>query len=94
MRAKSALPAVPPPIAAVESMPKTKKPLVIVTRKLPDASRLRMRELFDARLNPDDKPMTPSQLAEAIKTADVLVPTVTDRIDASVLSPSRATNSS
>ena len=67
-------------------MPKTKKPLVIVTRKLPDGVELRMRELFDARLNPDDKPMTQAQLAEAVKTADVLVPTVTDRIDAPVLS--------
>ncbi len=38
----------------------------------------RMRELFDARLNLDDKPMTPAELAEAVKTADVLVPTVTD----------------
>jgi glyoxylate reductase len=69
-------------------MPKTKKPLVIVTRKLPDKVELRMRELFDARLNTDDKPMTQSQLAEAVKIADVLVPTVTDRIDASVLSKS------
>src|SRR5581483_9907376 len=67
-------------------MPKTKKPLVIVTRKLPDKVELRMRELFDARFNTDDKPMTQVQLAEAVKTADVLVPTVTDRIDSSVLS--------
>ena len=66
-------------------MPKAKKPLVIVTRKLPDSVELRMRELFDARLNPDDKPMTHAELAEAVKIADVLVPTVTDRIDASVL---------
>src|SRR5579885_1885616 len=66
-------------------MPKAKKPLVIVTRKLPDKVELRMRELFDARLNPDDKPMTQSQLAEAVKAADVLVPTVTDEIDAAVL---------
>src|SRR5471032_190750 len=69
-------------------MTKTKKPLVIVTRKLPDSVELRMRELFDARLNPDDKPLTQAQLAEAVKTAAVLVPTVTDRIDASVLSKS------
>src|SRR5450631_1566306 len=69
-------------------MPKIKKPVVVVTRKLPDSVELRMRELFDARLNPDDKPMTQGQLAEAVKTADVLVPTVTDRIDASVLSKS------
>jgi glyoxylate reductase len=67
-------------------MAKNKKPLVIVTRKLPDPVELRMRELFETRLNTDDKPMTPAQLAEAVKTADVLVPTVTDRIDASVLS--------
>jgi glyoxylate reductase len=67
-------------------MPKTKKPLVIVTRKLPDSVELRMRELFDARFNTDDKPMTQAQLVEAVKTADVLVPTVTDRIDSSLLS--------
>jgi glyoxylate reductase len=67
-------------------MAKGKKPLVVVTRKLPDRVELRMRELFDARLNADDKPMTAAQLAEAVKTADVLVPTVTDEIDASVLS--------
>ena len=35
-----------------------KKPLVIVTRKLPEAVETRMRELFDARLNLDDSPMT------------------------------------
>jgi glyoxylate reductase len=63
-----------------------KKPLVVVTRKLPDSVETRMRELFDARLNLDDKPMTPAELASAVKNADVLVPTVTDRIDASVLS--------
>jgi glyoxylate reductase len=61
------------------------KPLVIVTRKLPDSVETRMCELFNARLNLDDKPMSQAQLAEAIKTADVLVPTVTDRIDATVL---------
>jgi glyoxylate reductase len=57
-----------------------------VTRKLPDSVELRMRELFDARFNTDDKPMTQAQLVEAVKTADVLVPTVTDRIDSSLLS--------
>ncbi|WP_295555843.1 D-glycerate dehydrogenase [uncultured Hyphomicrobium sp.] len=63
-----------------------KKPVVIVTRKLPDVVETRMRELFDARLNADDKPLTQAQLAEAAKTADVLVPTVTDRIDRAVIS--------
>jgi glyoxylate reductase len=67
-------------------MANRKKPLVIVTRKLPDRVETRMRELFDARLNLDDKPMTQAELAETVKNADVLVPTVTDRIDASVLS--------
>src|ERR1700757_2888318 len=67
-------------------MAKGKKPLVIVTRKLPDTVELRMRELFEARLNLDDKPMSQAQLAEAVRTADVLVPTGTDRIDASGLS--------
>jgi glyoxylate reductase len=66
-------------------MPTKKKPLVIVTRKLPDSVETRMRELFDARLNLDDKPMSQGDLADAAKIADVLVPTVTDRIDASVL---------
>ncbi|MEI7805687.1 MAG: D-glycerate dehydrogenase [Hyphomicrobiales bacterium] len=66
-------------------MPKAKKPLVVVTRKLPDSVELRMRELFEARFNADDKPMSQAQLAEAVKTADVLVPTVTDRIDNGVL---------
>jgi len=63
-----------------------KKPLVVVTRRLPDSIEMRMRELFDARLNSDDKPMSPAQLVDAVKTADVLVPTVTDHIDRLVLS--------
>ncbi|MGZ5959767.1 MAG: 2-hydroxyacid dehydrogenase [Rhizomicrobium sp.] len=62
-----------------------KKPLVIVTRKLPDAIETRMRELFDARLNVDDTPMTQADLIEAVQKADVLVPTVTDRIDSKVI---------
>ena len=65
------------------------KPLVIVTRKLPDAIETRMMELFEARLNLDDQPMTQAALIEAVKAADVLVPTVTDRIDAAVLVPGR-----
>lgn len=61
------------------------KPLVIVTRKLPDVIETRMMELFDVRLNLDDTPMSPQRLAEAAVAADVLVPTVTDRIDAKLL---------
>jgi len=62
------------------------KPLVIVTRKLPDAIETRMMELFSVRLNLDDQPLGQAELIEAVKAADVLVPTVTDRIDAKVLS--------
>jgi len=62
-----------------------KKPLVVVTRKLPDPIETRMMELFDARLNVDDKPMSKADLIAAVQVADVLVPTVTDRIDAGVL---------
>src|ERR1051326_4993113 len=62
-----------------------KKPLVVVTRKLPDSIETRMRELFDARLNLDDTPMTDAQIAEAVRTADVLVPTVTDEITEDLL---------
>jgi glyoxylate reductase len=65
-----------------------KKPLVVVTRKLPDSIETRMRELFETRLNLEDRPMSHAELAQAAKLADVLVPTVTDRIDAAVLSQS------
>ena len=65
-----------------------KRPLVMVTRKLPDVIETRMMELFDARLNLEDRPMDPAELAEAVSVADVLVPTVTDRIDKAVLSRS------
>src|SRR6266852_4488860 len=57
-----------------------KKHLVVVTRKLPDSIETRMRELFDARLNLDDTPMTPDQIADAMRSAEILVPTVTDHI--------------
>ena len=62
-----------------------KKPLVVITRKLPDQVETRMRELFDARLNVDDRKMSPDELAAAMKEADVLVPTVTDKLDASLI---------
>jgi glyoxylate reductase len=59
--------------------------LVIVTRKLPEAIETRMAELFQARLNDTDQPMGRALLTEAVKTAEILVPTVTDRIDSAVL---------
>ncbi|GGE29337.1 D-glycerate dehydrogenase [Agaricicola taiwanensis] len=62
-----------------------KKPLIVVTRKLPEAIETRMRELFDTRLNIEDVPMTREALRAAVAEAEVLVPTVTDTIDASVI---------
>ncbi|GLS31603.1 glyoxylate reductase [Mesorhizobium albiziae] len=62
-----------------------KKPLVVITRKLPDQVETRMRELFDARIVVEDRPMTQPELVAAVKEADVLVPTITDRIDAALL---------
>jgi len=61
------------------------KPLVIVTRKLPEGIEARLRDLFDARLNPDDTPMDATALKAAVKSADVLVPTVTDRVGSEII---------
>jgi glyoxylate reductase len=63
-----------------------KKPKVIVTRKLPDPVETRMRELFDTELNVDDRPMTADELVDAMGRCDVLVPTITDRLDSRLLS--------
>jgi glyoxylate reductase len=71
-------------------MANRRKPLVVVTRKLPDKVETRMCELFDTRLNINDQPMGHADLVEAVKTAEILVPTVTDGIDAAVLSQSGA----
>jgi glyoxylate reductase len=62
-----------------------KKPSVVVTRRLPEAVETRMMELFETRLNRDDRPMSQADIAEAAKAADVLVPTVTDRIDRALI---------
>jgi glyoxylate reductase len=62
-----------------------KKPLVILTRTLPDSIETRMRELFDAKLNETDQAMSSEALLKAVQTADVLVPTVTDRIGADLI---------
>ena len=62
------------------------KPLVIVTRKLPASVELRMKELFNVRLNRDDKVFTQEDLIAAVKEAHVLVTTVTDKISWDVLS--------
>jgi glyoxylate reductase len=64
---------------------RSKRLFVIVTRKLPDPIETRMMELFACRLNLSDKAFDKSELRAAVGQADVLVPTVTDRIDAEVL---------
>lgn len=61
------------------------KPHVVVTRKLPDETQARLAELFDVTLNPTDEALSREALIEALQKADVLVPTVTDRIDEEML---------
>jgi len=58
---------------------------VVVTRRLPQAVESRLSELFDAQLNKTDTPFTHAQLVEALQTADVLVPTLSDNLDAETL---------
>ncbi|MCD9149944.1 2-hydroxyacid dehydrogenase [Pseudophaeobacter flagellatus] len=58
---------------------------VVVTRRLPEPVETRLSELFDVRLRSEDAPMSRQELAAAMKEADVLVPTVTDTIDAALL---------
>ncbi len=58
---------------------------IILTRRLPDTVETRMRELFNATLNQTDQPFTQEQLIQAVKTAHVLVPTLTDSLSASVI---------
>ena len=62
-----------------------RKPVVVVTRKLPDVIETRLKELFDTRLNDTDAPFTRARLGEAMQSCEVLVPTITDRIDAALL---------
>ncbi|MGC1494706.1 MAG: D-glycerate dehydrogenase [Sulfitobacter sp.] len=58
---------------------------VVVTRRLPEVVETRLSELFDVKLRDDDTPMTRAELGQAMKTADILVPTVTDEIDAALI---------
>ncbi|MDT8854205.1 D-glycerate dehydrogenase [Paracoccaceae bacterium Fryx2] len=58
---------------------------VVVTRRLPEVVETRMKELFDVELRDPDTKMTRDELAQAMRSADVLVPCVTDQIDAGLL---------
>jgi glyoxylate reductase len=66
-------------------MTSRKRPLVVITRKLPDPVETRMAELFDVRLNAEDTPMNAAALEAAMQKAEVLVPTVTDKITADLI---------
>jgi len=61
------------------------KPLVIVTRRLPEIIEARLMELFNTKLSLNDKPFSKNQLRDAVKEADILLPTVTDIIDKDVI---------
>jgi len=63
----------------------SKRLSVVVTRRLPEVVETRLSELFDVKLRSDDTPMARDALVEAMRTADVLVPTVTDQIDAGMI---------
>ncbi|MBO9455073.1 D-glycerate dehydrogenase [Paracoccus sp. R12_1] len=65
--------------------PSRQKLRVAVTRRLPEAVETRMKELFDVVLRDDDRKLSREELASAMQNADVLVPTVTDQIDANLL---------
>lgn len=67
-----------------------KKPIVIVTRKLPRAVETVMQERFDVRLNDDDHLFSRDELVKAVRIADILVPTVTDRINNDLLAEAGA----
>jgi len=61
------------------------KPIIAVTRRLPDLIEARMVELFDARLNLHDTALSDEKIIMACKGAQVLVPTVTDKLDANLI---------
>ena len=61
------------------------RPVVAITRQLPQPIEARMAELFDVTLNPTDKPLNQPELVAAMRRVDVLVPTVTDRIDRAMI---------
>lgn len=61
------------------------RPVVVVTRRLPDAVHQAVARDFEARLNPEDRPLGEDGLRRAMREADALLPTVTDRITADIL---------
>ena len=62
------------------------KPKAIVTRRWPEEVERKLGELFDVQLNKDDRPLSVAELQDALRNADAVMPTVSDRITAEVLS--------
>ncbi|MCA8884405.1 MAG: D-glycerate dehydrogenase, partial [Rhodobacteraceae bacterium] len=62
-----------------------KRVSVVVTRRLPEPVENRLADLFDVTLRDDDTPMTRAELVAAMQSAQVIVPTVTDQIDAAMM---------
>lgn len=75
----------PRPTPADTRIDRPRRPNVRVTRRLLPDTESRMAELFDAAFNADDTPMSTDALTSAMQTSDVIVPTVTDRIDAAII---------
>ena len=75
----------PSPMADIPSSARVSRPSVVVTRELPDWIMERMEALFDARLNRADAKLSPEELRAAVADCDVLVPTVTDTVDAALI---------
>ncbi len=67
------------------SAARTGRPTVVVTRRLPTPVEEQLTRAFDVRLNPDDHAFSEQELTKALRTADGLVPTVTDQLTANVL---------
>ena len=63
----------------------TTRPRVVITRRIPAACEAEASRLFDAVLNRDDAPLSAAQLQDALRQADGLLPTVTDKVTAEVL---------
>ena len=63
----------------------TDRPIVVVTRKIPAAVEQEIAAQFDARLNPDDRPMSADALKEAMRTADAVMSCVADRMTADII---------
>ena len=80
------------PLQAGRGREMTSRPVVVVTRRLPDAVHEALAGAFDARLNPNDRPLTADGLRQALTSADALLTTVTDKVTAEVLAaePRRA----